>query len=153
MGRPSDYTPEIAMSICERLVEGESLRSICLSEEMPHRGTVFRWLEAHESFRDQYARARDAQADALADEITHIADTPQVGEVRTITEDGIEVRQEDMLGHRRLQIDARKWIASKLKPKKYGEKLDTTLMGPNGGPVEHNHTVEFIGSPPAPRET
>ena len=84
------------MLICERLVEGESLRSICLSDDMPHRGTIFRWLEAHEDFRDQYARAREAQADTLADEITHIADTPQVGQIRKITEDGVEITEEDI---------------------------------------------------------
>jgi hypothetical protein len=123
------------MAICERLVEGESLRAICLSDDMPHRGTVFRWLEAHEDFRDQYTRAREAQADTLADEITHIADTPLVGQTRKITDDGIEITEEDMLGHRRLQIDARKWIASKLKPKKYGEKLEQTHQGPGGGPI------------------
>lgn len=133
MGRPSDYTPEIALTICERLVEGESLRSVCLHEDMPHRSTIFRWLEQHESFRDQYARAREAQADAFADEITHIADTPQLGVIRKISEDGVEVTEEDMLGHRRLQIDARKWIASKLKPKKYGEKQQ----------VEHSGTVSL----------
>lgn len=129
MGRPSDYTPELALSICERLVEGESLRAICLSEGMPHRGTVFRWLETHEAFRDQYARARQAQADALADEITHIADTPQLGVIRKITKGGVEITEEDMLGHRRLQIDARKWIASKLLPKKYGDKSHVEHSG------------------------
>lgn len=127
MGRPSEYSEETALRICERLMEGESLRKICRDEEMPGLTTVLRWLDAHEKFRTHYARAREVQADTLADEITDIADTPLEGvRVETTTgEDGCtkEVR-EDMLGHRRLQIDARKWIASKLKPRKYGEKLE-----------------------------
>jgi len=138
MGRPSSYTSEVALAICTRLVDGESLRAICLSEDMPDRGTVFRWLETYEEFRSQYARAREAQADTLADEITHIADTPQIGVVRKITDDGVEVTEEDMLGHRRLQIDARKWIAAKLKPKKYGEKL---AIGGGDDPIKVNSHV------------
>lgn len=133
MGRPSDYTPEIALAICERLVGKESLRKICLDEDMPSTTSVFRWLEAHESFREQYARAREMQADAFADEMTDIADTPMVGQTKKITEDGVEITEEDMLGHRKLQIDTRKWIASKLKPKKYGEKQQ----------VEHSGTVSL----------
>jgi hypothetical protein len=124
MGRPSEYSEETALRICERLIEGDSLRKICRDEDMPGISTVLRWLDAHEKFRTHYARAREAQADTLADEITDIADTPLVGQVKKTTEDGVEITEEDMLGHRRLQIDARKWIASKLKPRKYGEKLE-----------------------------
>ena len=133
-GRPSDFTQETADSICERLADGESLRSICTDEDMPNKATVFRWLAAHDSFRDQYARARETQADTLFDEILNIADTPVEGERVKIGEDGkTETTREDMLGHRRLQIDARKWMASKLQPKKYGEKLE--LAGDPSAPL------------------
>jgi hypothetical protein len=135
MGRPSDYTPEIALTICERLVGTESLRKICSDEDMPSTTTVFRWLEAHESFREQYARAREMQADAFADEMTDIADTPMVGVIKKITEDGVEITEEDMLGHRKLRIDTRKWIASKLKPKRYGDKIDHTHGGDATRPI------------------
>jgi hypothetical protein len=135
MGRPSEYTPEVGITLCVQLVEGKSLRSICRQEGMPGLSTVFQWLAAHPEFAEQYARAREAQADTLADEITDIADTPLVGQVKKTTADGVEITEEDMLGHRRLQIDARKWIASKLKPKKYGEKIDHEHTGKGGGPI------------------
>lgn len=123
MARPSRYTLKMADQICERLAEGESLRRICRDDHMPNKATVFRWLSLHTSFRDQYARAREAQADALADEILDIAD------------DGLNDSYEDDEGNRRtdhdviarskLRVDARKWIASKLKPKVYGDRIDT----------------------------
>jgi len=107
IGRPSDFTQEIADAICERLAEGESLRKICLADGMPNKATVFRWLVAHPTFSDQYARAREEQAETLADEIVEISDGD--GEASDPQRD-------------RLRVDARKWVASKLKPKKYGDK-------------------------------
>ncbi len=130
-GRPSDFTSAVADAICERLADGESLKSICSSEGMPHRATVFRWLGAHAEFRDSYARAREAQADALFDEILDIANTPLTGEKTKVDKDGnvVEMTKADMIEHRRLQIDARKWIAAKLRPKVYGDKLDVDVTG------------------------
>lgn len=125
-GRPSDYTQEIATLICERIVEGESLRSICRDEAMPPIRTVFQWLAKHEEFSHQYARAREAQADTYADEITEIADDGSRDYVQT--ENG-PVIDHDHIARSRLRVDARKWIASKLKPKKYGDKLDLDHSG------------------------
>lgn len=134
MTRPSEFTQDTADAICERLADGESLRLICSADDMPSKTTVFRWLAANEPFRDQYARAREAQADSIFDEILHIADTPIEGERVKIDEDGkTETTREDMLGHRRLQIDARKWMAGKLQPKKYGDKLE--LSGDPNAPL------------------
>ncbi|OWV87354.1 hypothetical protein ATY75_03320 [Rhizobium sp. N122] len=130
-GRPSDYSPEIADTICEQLAEGKSLRRICEPESMPSKSAVFRWLAAHDSFRDQYARAREAQADALFDETLDIADTPVSGEKTKVDKDGnvLELTKADMIEHRRLQIETRKWVAAKLRPKVYGDKLDVDLTG------------------------
>lgn len=137
-GRPSDYTQETAAKICERLTEGESLRSICRDEAMPSIASVFRWLGAHEIFREQYALARDAQADTLADEIIEIADTPLLGITTKTDEDGkIETTEGDMIAHRRLQVDARKWIAAKLKPKKYGDRIHQEVTGKDGAPIQY----------------
>ena len=68
-GRPSEYCAEIAMTICDRLADGERLRAICADAEMPDKATVFRWIGRHKDFRDQYAWAREAQADDILDEI------------------------------------------------------------------------------------
>lgn len=127
MGRPSSFTPEVAAEICERLANGESLRGICAGEDMPGMSTVFRWLGENETFREQYARAREAQADTLADEIVHIADTPMEGATVTSKEWGDEVKRGDMIEHRKLRVDARKWFAAKLAPKKYGDKQQVDL--------------------------
>ncbi|MGV2110143.1 terminase small subunit protein [Agrobacterium salinitolerans] len=140
MARPTVYSGDVADAICERISEGESLRSICEGEDMPSKSTVFRWLADDEMFRDQYARAREAQADALFDEILSIADTPQVGEKRKVKEDGgVEISTGDMIEHRRLQVDARKWMASKLQPKKYGDKLDIE----HGGKIALTPVIKF----------
>jgi hypothetical protein len=124
-GRPSSYSEELAASILERLADGESLRSICDDEEMPDKSTVFRWLTANETFRDQYALAREAQADALFDDVLAIADDGRNDWMRRkFGDDERWVENGEALRRSQLRIDARKWMAGKLKPKKYGEKLD-----------------------------
>lgn len=97
---------------------------ICADDGFPADRTVYRWLEAHEEFRQQYARAREVQADTLSDEILDISNTPVIGAKTKTGKDGVEVTEGDMIEHRRLQVDARKWLASKLAPKKYGDKTD-----------------------------
>lgn len=125
MARPSDYNAETASAICARLASGEPLVKICRGEEMPHVSTVYRWLSAQDAFRDMYARAREDQADTLADEIQAIADEPMVGEKITRKANGdVETVEGDMIEHRRLRVDARKWIAAKLKPRKYGDRVE-----------------------------
>lgn len=124
MGRPSSFTQEVADTICERLADGESMRSICRDENMPRVPTVLRWLSTNEVFRAQYAHARELQADALADQILDISNTPVIGETETTKEWGTEIKRADMIEHRRLQIDARKWYAGKLRPKVYGNHIE-----------------------------
>lgn len=114
-GRPSDYSAALADIICDRIADGESLRKICNNEEMPNKATVFRWLASHQEFSDQYAKARESQADTLFDEVLAIADQYDSAQ------DKIEV---DHINRARLRIDARKWMAGKLRPKKYGDKLE-----------------------------
>ncbi len=135
-GRPTTYTDALGDSICERLMDGESLKSICAADDMPHRSTVFRWIVANETFRDMYARAREEQAETMADEIVSIADE---GETKVIVGgDGASmvVFDSTAVARNRLRVDARKWVAAKLKPRKYGDKLQTEISGPDGGPVE-----------------
>lgn len=133
MGRPSIFTQELADLICERIAEGESLRKVCLADDMPNKATVFRWLAADKAFSDQYAHARDAQADVLADEIIDIADD---GQNDTYKDDDGNVRtDQDVIARSRLRVDARKWIASKLKPKVYGDKVENTVKGDKDSPL------------------
>lgn len=139
-GRPSAFSQAIADAICERISGGESLRAICDDESMPARSMVFRWLSdaQNRGFRDQYDRARESQADALFDDLLHIADTPKPG-VKTIQKgDGTETTTTtiDMIEHRRLQVDARKWVLARMAPKKYGDRVQTEVSGPEGRPLE-----------------
>jgi hypothetical protein len=135
MGRPTDYNEKVADLICERLADGESLRSICADEAMPSKAAVFRWLGKSADFRDQYARARDEQAETLADELVDIADeqctmvrADKHGTKADDDEGNTEVVFDaTAVARNRLRIDARKWVASKLKPKKYGERMDSTV--------------------------
>ena len=132
-GRPSSYTDETAAKICERLALGESLREICRDEKMPSQRSVFRWLldEENEVFRQQYARAREIQAEAIFDEILEIADDGSNDwmERRLPSGETVEVVNQEHIQRSRLRIDSRKWMAGKLQPKKYGDKLDITSGG------------------------
>ena len=118
-GRPTDYNPDTVEAICVRLIEGESLRSICRDPAMPAISTVCKWRNVHQEFAEQYARAREDQADTLADEIIAIAD---------------EATPEDV-NVARLRVDSRKWAASKLKSKSYGDKLEQTHVGDKERPI------------------
>ncbi len=103
---------------------------------MPSASTVCRWLGQHEAFREQYARAREAQADTLFDEILEIADDGTNDYViRKGEGEDVERVDHDHIARSRLRVDARKWMASKLQPKKYGDKVQQELSGPDGGPI------------------
>jgi hypothetical protein len=130
-GRPSIYSPELATEICTRIASGKSLRTVCSAEDMPATATVFRWLldEKLKNFKDQYARACEERSEAFIEEILDIADD---GSNDFIEDDyqkgktpGYQLNQEN-IQRSRLRVDTRKWYASKLKPKKYGDKLDVT---------------------------
>ena len=138
-GRPTRYTADVASTICTRLAGGESLRSICDDAAMPARSTVTGWLfdGEHEDFMDQYARAREVQAEVWADEIVSIADDSS-SDVTT-DKDGKEIVNHEHIQRSRLRVDTRKWVASKLLPKRYGDKLQHT--GEGGGPVPHEHRL------------
>jgi hypothetical protein len=120
------FQQNIADVICDRLANGESLRAICRDEGMPSEATVRAWaLDDVCGFAAQYARARELGYDRLAEEILEIADTPKPGKSRVQKADGqVEEREADMIEHRRLQVDSRKWMLSKMLPKRYGDKLE-----------------------------
>lgn len=126
-GRPTDYNTEIADLLCERLAEGESLRTICAEEGMPNKATVFRWLAAHDDFATIYARAREVQTEVLADELVEIADDgsndwmqKNFGEETRWVENGEALRRSQ------LRISTRQWLAERMLPKKYGNKQQLT---------------------------
>lgn len=131
-GRPSEYDPEIAADICSLISVGtKGLRALCDSEErFPSVNTFYRWMIHNEELRELYARAKDEQLQILADEIVPIADEDRICEKVTIKPDGSrEVVILDQVDRSKLMIDSRKWLLSKLAPKKYGDKLDLNHSG------------------------
>lgn len=135
-GRPTDFSQDIADKICERLADGESLRNICEEDEMPNKATVFRWLARHKEFSDQYAHARETQADSLFDEILSIADDGHNDwMLKKFGDDERWVENGEVLRRSQLRVDARKWMAGKLRPKKYGEKITQEVTGADGTPL------------------
>jgi len=132
----STYTTHMADIICIRLSEGESLKEIVKSEGMPNRATVYRWLLEQPAFCDKYTRAREEQADTLADEIIAIADeSPETVEVRDKEGNVLDIKIDSgYVAYQKQRIEARKWTAMKLKPKKYGDKLE--LAGDPNSPMK-----------------
>ncbi len=126
-GRPSTYSAEMADAVCQRIANGESIRAMCLDDDMPAERTVYLWLEAHPEFVQKYAHARERQADFYAAEIVQIADDGRND--TQVDDDGVRIVDHDHIARSRLRVDARKWYASKLAPKKYGDRqiVDATL--------------------------
>lgn len=122
-GRPEIYDQAIADKICAEIATStKSLRTICAEEGMPSVSTVLKWLrEDKDGFSAQYARAKEEQADNLVEEILEISDHTE--------EDHTPFTGGNVVQRDKLRVDARKWVASKLKPKKYGDKLDLTSDG------------------------
>lgn len=147
-GRPSDYTQDIADILCEQLAEGISMHRACESEGMPNKRTVFRWLRTNEEFRHQYENSKAEAADYLAEEMIEIADDGTNDYMTKKNADGTEseVVNTEHIQRSRLRIDARKWIASKLKPKKYGDKASVEHTGADGGAIDLKWSVEVVGS-------
>jgi hypothetical protein len=113
MGRPSSYSQELADEICNRLSHGETLRTIIASSpHLPSRTTIYRWNADNENFRNQYTKARAEQADYYAELIV----------------DESYSSHDAAIG--RLRVDALKWAASKMAPKKYGEKIEIDTAQP-----------------------
>lgn len=136
--RRNIYTIEMVTKLCERIANGESLRKICESDDMPSKPTATRWLVEpdKDEFRKLYDAARLAQADLYFDEIIEIADDGtrdyQVGA------DGKEAIDHDHVQRSRLRVDARKWAIARMNRTKYGERVDNRISGPDGGNLTFN---------------
>lgn len=134
-GRPSLYTPELATTICERIASGESLKGICREEGMPSHVAVLRWALTIPEFRNLYKEAREMQAEMMADELLEIADDGQNDWMEKRDQEGALVgwrENGEAMRRSQLRIEARKWIAAKLLPKRWGDKTTTEITGPDG---------------------
>jgi len=116
-------------TVCARIADGMSLKAACASKDMPRRQTILDWLkrDGEGNLSTIYARAREAMADKLADEVMEIADSEGLA-------------PED----KRIMVDARKWVAAKQRPRKYGDKL--ALGGADDLPAIKQETTEKADS-------
>jgi hypothetical protein len=140
-----EYSQELADAICELVAQGNSVRTICSSDAMPAMSSIFKWLREHKEFAEQYARAKELQTEKLADELVEIADDESndvSGELKMPNSVAVQ--------RARLKVDTRKWLLSKLQPKKYGDKLDMNLAGKDGGPIQAAIAVTFVRTNGAP---
>ena len=119
-GHQTCYAENLAREICERTALGETLSSICRDPKMPPRSSVLEWVrQDRNGFADKYARARDRLLEHWADELIEISDSV-AGE-----------KESAIVNAARLRSDNRKWLLSKLRPERYGDKLVV------GGDPEH----------------
>lgn len=126
VGRPSDFTPELGDKVCAEIVMGYSLRTICKNESMPCVATIFNWFRKYPQFLEQYEKAKEAQADMLAEELLDICDDGANDWMEKTGKEGESIGWQlngEHVQRSRLRVDTRKWIASKLKAKKYGDKI------------------------------
>jgi hypothetical protein len=140
LGRPTAFTPEIASDILDAIAKGKSLVAICSAEDMPCRDTVYQWKKDNKDFSDRYARAVEARAEFLFEEILTIADDDKgdYGFKEVKDGDGEGAKPcilPDNIQRAKLRVDSRKWFLAKVAPKVYGEFTRTELTGKDGGPL------------------
>ena len=125
-GRPSTYNDDIAMRICERIAAGLGLEPISRDPDMPALITIYDWMAKHEFFAEGVARARKIRADTYAESIVPIADTPTISTRTRAKADGsvVDIITFDNPERSKQQIEARKWLAGKDDPDRYGDRLE-----------------------------
>lgn len=138
IGRPPGDTlypnkEQLKDEIVAWISQGKTLREFCRQDHTPSFKTIYDWLAEDAAFDSRFMRARDIGHDAIAEECLRIADNTLLGERRKESENGLEITHEDMLGHRKLQIETRLKLLAKWNPKKYGDK--TILAGDAEAPV------------------
>lgn len=124
-----NFSEDVFAEMLERIACGESVRAICDEPGFPSRKTFYGWVLRNDDLRERYETALVARHYALADETLEIADEP-VGALESGATDSGAVQKQ------RLQVDTRKWILSKLVPKKYGDRIQQEVTGDGGGPVQ-----------------
>lgn len=123
-GRPTTYTPELATEICDAIASSsKGIRKLCNeNKSFPNPDTIYRWIKDIKDFSDQYARAKRQQIEVIVDEVIEIAD--DTSQDTLINDAGKVIINHEHINRSRLRIDTRKWLASKLAPKIYGERSE-----------------------------
>lgn len=143
-GAPTIKTRELVDAICTGISLGKSARAMCVETGISQR-VLWNWLASDEALMQQYLRAKEFCIDAYAEEIIEISDD---GSKDTYTDEkGKEITNREVIARSQLRIDARKWYAARLAPKKYGDKLPHTQEGGDTGkPIVHRVEVAFVAT-------
>lgn len=123
------YTPEAAAKFCALIADGASVCTACKKPGMPSKATVFKWLGEHTEFVKMYEVATDERADTHVEEIVDIADNCKTDKAS--------------IQKARLRIYARESAAARMKPRKYGAKVQ--LTGEGGGAIETRSSLDVSG--------
>ena len=139
------YTTQIAVKICNRIADGDSVRQICRDDGMPSKSTVFVWLAQNPEFVTMYEAARMIQADACFDEILEIADdgTNDWMEKNDPKNPGYSFNGE-AFGRSRLRVDTRKWKLARMNAKKYGERVEHAHGGTDSNAIVHEIVIRGV---------
>ena len=141
-GRPTLYTEEMGKEICARLAEGESLRSICVAEHLPHESTVRSWaIQPDHPISTQFDHARKLGYMKMAEELLEISDDGTNDWMERKDSEGENVGWQvngEHVSRSKLRVETRKWILSKALPKIYGDKITAEHTGPDGAPLPEN---------------
>ncbi len=122
-GRPTIYSDDLANEICNAIAcSSKGIRRLYNEcAHFPTPDTIYRWVKEHREFSDQYARAKRQQIEVIIDEIMGIAD--DTSNDYSTNEDGKLICNHEHIQRSRLRIDTRKWLAAKLAPRLYGDKV------------------------------
>jgi hypothetical protein len=138
------YSKAVVDEICNRLMQGESLRSICRDAHMPHEKAVRNWvIDRADTFGRQYTRARELGYQSIAEEIIEISDENPIGPDGYIDNGAIQ--------RARLRTDSRRWFLSKMLPSQFGDKVTQEIVGDADQPIVTR--IELVPVDPHPTKT
>ena len=134
-GRPSEFSKELALSICDRIAGGESLRAICQDLGLKQNTVVGWFIDDKDGVFDHYARARQIQAEHMFEELTDIADD---GRNDWMVRNGYDIPDQEAIQRSKLRVDTRKWILARMDSKRYAETTKQEHSGKDGAPIQIN---------------
>jgi hypothetical protein len=141
IGRPTSYTPALGEEICNAIASAsKGLKQLCKeNSHWPEQRNIYHWLTKHEEFRRLYALAKEHQIQSLVDEILEIAD--DTSQDSKINEFGESVYNSEYIARCRLRVDTRKWLAAKLCPRLYGERVQYNA---NIQTISHEEALKLL---------
>ena len=138
VGRPTAYSDEVVEEICRRIAGGDGTLELEAADDLPCLQSIYNWLDEHEDFRRRWTAACEHRAHRLADELLAIADDAS-GDFMPARDGKGVVANLQGIRRAKLMIDARKWRAAKLAPRKYGLRLGAE-------PVEEYHYEDLLAA-------